>query len=159
MPRSVTNQRNYRSLGAGWCRHWLKVMSLTKQKITRRTSKGNGHCSWTKRIYKEWSMWLLHGVSDLFHHETFRKSLAEETLLILQEGKFVESWDVKDFQCPTSIVTSGLNRWLLFTLWRLLGGHRWSTAAQLWQLLCVARGWWPAASWFTASAGETGNWV
>ena len=32
MPRSVTNQRNYRSLGAGWCRHWLKVMSLTKQK-------------------------------------------------------------------------------------------------------------------------------
>lgn len=54
----------------------------------------------------------------------FRKALAEETLLILEEGKFVESWDVKTDQFPTSVVTSGLHRWLLLTLCRLLGGHR-----------------------------------
>lgn len=35
----------------------------------------------------------------------FRKALAEETLLILEEGKFVESWDVKiTFQDPSSPV-------------------------------------------------------
>lgn len=35
----------------------------------------------------------------------FRKALAEETLLILEEGKFVESWDVKiSFKHPSSPV-------------------------------------------------------